>query len=168
MPDHLVPGTTQIVAQTLDTQVWLADPWNRQALRPLGGHNRVDGFVAGTRELLVEDQDTLLGLSLASGRRRTVTPPVPPAGHAAYESWEVEPSAPRPVLLAAPGPEGIGPTLTLVIGDDPHPVWSVTDGSTIERACRSTNGQSLTLDVGPPDAPPTTTRPRPVCSAPPR
>lgn len=149
---RFVPGTTQIVAQTLDTQVWLADPWNRQALRLLGGHNSVDGFVAGTRELLVEDQDTLLGLDLASGRRRSITPPVAPAGQTVYESWEVEPAAPRPVVLAAPGPENIGPTLTLVLGEDPRPVWSVTDGSTIERACRSANGQFLTLDVAPLDA----------------
>lgn len=149
---RFVPGTTQIVVQAWDAQVWIADPWNRQPLRPLGSHNLVDGFVAGTRELLVEDQNSLLGLDLASGRRRTITRAALPAGHTVYESWEVQSPDPRPVVLAAPGPGDTGPTLTLVLGEDPRPVWSVSDGSTIEWTCRSANGQFLTLDVAPPRA----------------
>ena len=95
---HFVPGTTQIVAQTLDNQVWLVDAWNKSPPRPLGAHNTVDGFVPGTRELLVEDQDTLLGLDLSSGRCRTATPPTRSDGFNVYESWEVAASEQRPML----------------------------------------------------------------------
>lgn len=62
-----VPGTSSIVAQDFDQGLYLVDLLERRPVTPLGVHNEIRGFVAGTSELVVADPDRGTVIDLADG-----------------------------------------------------------------------------------------------------
>lgn len=78
-----VPGTTSVVVQGLDQQVYLLDTATGADPTPLGRHTDIRGFLPGTLELVAAETDgTLTLIDLAGGGKQRVTPPAPrtPAG----------------------------------------------------------------------------------------
>lgn len=64
-----VPGTSSLVAQGNDQQLYLINPLSDDPPVPLGQHGELRGFIPGTTELIVADPDGGSLLDLAAGTK---------------------------------------------------------------------------------------------------
>lgn len=62
-----VPGTTSLVVQAEDENVFLLDVLQEGTLTPLGQHSEIRGFIPGTRELVVADPTQGSTIDLTDG-----------------------------------------------------------------------------------------------------
>ena len=62
-----VPGTTSLVVQAEDENLFLLDVLKEGALTPLGQHSEIRGFIPGTKELVVADPTQGSTIDLTDG-----------------------------------------------------------------------------------------------------
>lgn len=144
-----VPGTTSIVIQTADSEVYLVDPLEGGPLRPLGAHVLVQGFIPGTATLVVEDLDKNTAIDLATGRA-TLRPAARLAADAQLN--EVLPTAgkDRSVLLVAQVTgERLEYRLLDTEGTTTRVLYQPPAGIRLQRLCSSPNGQYLSVEENP-------------------
>jgi hypothetical protein len=67
-----VPGSTSLVVQDFDQSLFLVDVLGRQPVTPLGVHNEIRGFIAGTSDLVVADPDRGALIDLIDGTTTTL------------------------------------------------------------------------------------------------
>jgi len=67
-----VPGTAALVVQDFDQSLFLVDVLGRQPVAPLGVHNEIRGFIAGTSDLVVADPDRGAVIDLTDGTTTTL------------------------------------------------------------------------------------------------
>lgn len=72
-----VPGTTSLVVQGDDQQLYLVDPLTDDDPAPLGQHDEIRGFVPGTLQLVVADPDRGSLIDLTDGSTETLSLPEP-------------------------------------------------------------------------------------------
>jgi hypothetical protein len=123
-----VPGTTSLVAQTMDSSLLLVDAiGERDATSgpiPLGRVDSLDGFAPGTRKLLTTTDGTMSATDLASPDRPTV-----PAGQ---DSTDGLAQAAGTVLAGA----DLGPTTTLC--ESPNAKYGAVTTSAADGSSRIT------------------------------
>jgi hypothetical protein len=146
-----VPGTTSIVAQTIDNSFYLIDPVNGRSTQPLGGHSRMYGFVPGSTTLIVDDNGEYKTIDLATGKTSTVPALdlpeaaglqqlLPLGGDRGYVGWV-------PTLAGGASVVVINDrNIRQIYAEDPDPVGG------IHSICVSPNGQYLAVAKLPRDA----------------
>jgi WD40 repeat protein len=139
-----VPGTTFIVAQTVDNSFYLIDPLNGRPTKALGGHSRMYGFVPGSTTLIVDNNGQYQAIDLATGNTSTVPALdlpeavylqqlVPLGGDRGYVGWVPTQDGAASVVVINDG------NVRQIYAEDPDPVGG------IESVCLSPNGQYLAV-----------------------
>ncbi|WP_150307698.1 hypothetical protein [Planctomonas psychrotolerans] len=158
--DYLfVPGTTALVAQAEDTQLYLVDPVTGTPPTPLGQHAELRGFVPGTTDLVVADPLSGSRIDLADGSVRPLD--LPPA--------EADPvlTAGKIVVLGentylqqfdrfdySEAQTSISSVLRLVDPTGTRPAYTpASESSRIRDFCMSPNGQLAAIEVVPAGSP---------------
>ncbi|GAA1759681.1 hypothetical protein GCM10009747_18410 [Agromyces humatus] len=67
-----VPGSTSLIVQAFDKSLFLIDVLGLQPVTPLGVHDEIRGFIAGTSDLVVADPDRGALIDLADGTTATL------------------------------------------------------------------------------------------------
>jgi hypothetical protein len=67
-----VPGSNSVVVQDFDQSLFLVDLLGVQPVTPLGVHNEIRGFIAGTSDLIVADPDRGAVIDLGDGTTTTL------------------------------------------------------------------------------------------------
>lgn len=67
-----VPGSNAVVVQDFDQSLFLVDLLGGQPVTPLGAHNEIRGFIAGTSDLVVADPDRGAVIDLGDGTTTTL------------------------------------------------------------------------------------------------
>jgi WD40 repeat protein len=139
-----VPGTTFIVAQTVDNSFYLIDPLNGRPTQALGGHSRMYGFVPGSTTLIVDNNGEYKAIDLATGNTSTV--PALDLPEAAYVQQLVPLGGDRGYVGWVPTQDGAASVVVIndgsvrqIYAEDPDPVGG------IESVCLSPNGQYLAV-----------------------
>ena len=146
-----VPGTTSIVAQTVDNSFYLIDPLNGTPTQPLGGHSRMYGFVPGSTTLIVDDNGDYKAIDLATGNTSTVPALdlpeaaaiqqlLPLGGDRGYVGWVATEDGAASVVVINDG------NVRQIYAEDPDPAGG------IQNVCLSPNGQYLAVAKLPRDA----------------
>jgi len=152
-----VPGTTALVAQAADQQLYLVDPVAGTPPTPLGQHTEMRGFVPGTTNLIVADPLSGSIIDLADG---TVSPLDLPQAEADADS-----TAGKIVMLGGDSyvqqfdnvdyslaRTTISSELSLVDPSGTRRIYAPpSETSRIRDFCVSPNGQFLAVEVIPVD-----------------
>ena len=145
-----VPGTTSMVAQTVDNSFYLIDPLNGRPTQPLGGHSRMYGFVPGSTTLIVDDSGDYKAIDLATGNTSTIPALdlpegaglqqlLPLGGDRGYVGWMATEAGAASVVVINDG------NARQIYAEEPN----ATGG--IQNICLSPNGQYLAVAKVPRD-----------------
>jgi hypothetical protein len=146
-----VPGTTSIVAQAVDTSLYLIDPLNDTPTQALGTYSRIYGFVPGSTTVTVDDSGHYKAIDLATGR----TSPIP--------ALDLPESAALERVLPLGGPRGYvgfavtqdgGASVVVINNGNVRQIYAEDPDPTggIQSVCLSPNGQYLAIAKLPRDA----------------
>ncbi|MGD8194897.1 hypothetical protein ACEXQB_010450 [Herbiconiux sp. P18] len=83
---QFVPGSSALVAQSTDQQLYLIDPLGSAGPTPLGRHVEMRDFLAGGLKLVVADPAGTSTIDLGTGVVEPLTQPVPEVDPALYPS----------------------------------------------------------------------------------
>lgn len=67
-----VPGSSSVVVQDFDQSLFLVDLLGGQPVTPLGAHDEIRGFIAGTTDLVIADPDRGAVIDLGEGTTTTL------------------------------------------------------------------------------------------------
>ena len=145
-----VPGTTSVVVQDEDLQLYLIDGLEGGDPTPLGGHAEMRGFIPGTLKLVVADPESGSVIDLSAGTTTTLNLPVP-EGVPDYYPGKLELlSADSFVLLNSTYAPG-APSASVLVLTDPdgsRELFRTTSaGSRVRNFCLSPNGEFLAVEV---------------------
>ncbi len=152
-----VPGSTALVAQAADDQLYLLDPIAGAAPTPLGQHAELRGFVPGTTDLVVADPSSGSLIDLADGSLAPLGLPAADADPATTAGKLVVLDEDRYVqqfdrVDYALARTTIGSELLLVDPSGTERIFRPTsETSRIRDFCVSPNGQLLAIEVVPLD-----------------
>ncbi len=148
-----VPGTTSIVVQGEDQQLYLIDPLASSEPTPLGRHAEMRGFVPGTVQLVVSDPLSDFIIDLAAGTTTALNLPQPQTSPDLYPgklvmltedsyvqlNTEIKPNEPSTELTSA---------LVLTDPSGSRELYrTASPGSPIRNFCLSPNGEYLAVEV---------------------
>jgi hypothetical protein len=145
-----VPGTTSVVVQGADQQLFLIDPLEGGDPTPLGWHDEMRGFIPGTVKLVVADPLSGSIIDLAAGTTTILDLPEPQIDPGFYPGAIELLAADRYVLLNAKfATEEPGSSrLVLTDPDGSREVFRTNSaGSRIRNFCVSPNGEFLAVEV---------------------
>lgn len=160
-----VPGTTSLVAQGDDQQLYLLDPLADDALTdevatPLGRHRELEGFIPGSRQLVVADPQGSSIIDLESGLTTDLKLPDPTTDPTRYPGKQVL-LTPRDYIelstAVIPGSDDyqVNSALDLTDATGSRELYTTpSDDSWIRDYCLSPNGEYLAVEVVPKDSPP--------------
>jgi hypothetical protein len=145
-----VPGTTSVVAQAQDQQLYVIDPLKGNDPIPLGWHDEIRGFIPGTVKLVVANPQSGAIIDLAAGTTTTLALPEPqiPAGF--YPGALELLAEDRYVLLNANFSSNEPGSSRLVLTDSAGSkeiFRTNAAGSRIRNFCLSPNGEYLAVEV---------------------
>jgi hypothetical protein len=154
-----VPGTTSLVMQAADQQLYLVDPVAGTEATPLGQHTELRGFLPGTLRLVVADPDGGAIVDLTDGTTTALELPLAEAPPGLYPGAFVLTSPASyvelyndPMGYADVGARSI---LYAVDADGTRELFRpATATSRIGAVCLSPNGQYLAVEVVPGGATP--------------
>ncbi|MFT4029906.1 MAG: hypothetical protein QM675_08515 [Protaetiibacter sp.] len=154
-----VPGTTSVVVQADDEQLYLVDPVAGTTATPLGQHAELRGFLPGTVQLVVADPDGGAIIDLSDGSTTALALPAPSVPDGLYPDAFVLTSPTSfvelyndPMGLSDAGARSI---LYAVDADGTRELFRpATATSRIGAVCLSPNGQYLSVEVVPGGATP--------------
>jgi hypothetical protein len=148
-----VPGTTSIVVQADDQQLYLIEAAAREAPTPLGQHMEMRGFIPDTLQLVVADPLSGSLIDLASGTTTVLDLPEPELLPDRYPGKLVLLDESRFIELFAligtdtTGGQG-GSELVMNGKNGTTTLFSTTlTGGTIRNYCLSPNGEYLAVEV---------------------
>jgi hypothetical protein len=152
-----VPGTTSLVVQAIDQQLYLVDPVAGTEATPLGQHTELRGFLPGTLRIVVADPDRGAVIDLADGTTTELKLPVAEVPPGLYPDAFVLTSPASyvelyndPMGFAEVGARSI---LYAVDATGTRELFRpATATSRIGTVCLSPNGQYLAVEVVPGDA----------------
>ncbi|QEO08923.1 hypothetical protein [Protaetiibacter larvae] len=148
-----VPGTTSIVAQGLDQQLYLIDPLGGGDPTPLGQHVGMQGFVPGTTQLVVVDPTGSSVIDLADGSTTPLELPEPKPQSDRYPGKRVPLDERTDVQLFTrlePGAPSEERSSSLVLSDadgERELFRTSSPGSWVRDFCLSPNGEYLAVEV---------------------
>lgn len=160
-----VPGTTSLVAQGDDQQLYLIDPLADDALTdevatPLGRHRELEGFIPGSRQLVVADPQGSSIVDLESGLTTDLKLPDPTTDPTRYPGKQVL-LTPRDYVglstAVIPGSNDyqVNSALDLTDATGSRELYTTpSDDSWIRDYCLSPNGEYLAVEVVPKNSPP--------------
>jgi hypothetical protein len=147
-----VPGTTSIVVQGDDQQLYLIEAATREAPTPLGQHLEIRGFIPDTLQLVVADLLSGSLIDLASGTTTVLDLPEPDLLPDRYPGKLVLLDEDRfleqfTLIGTDAGGQGVS-ELVLSGTDGSSTVFSTSAaGGTIRNYCLSPNGEYLAVEV---------------------
>ena len=147
---RFVPGTTAIVAQAEDQQLYFIDVLSGAEPIPLGGHAEMRGFIPGTVRLVVADPLSGSIIDLANGATTTLVLPEPLTSPDLYPGKLELLSDDSYVLLNTKIDSENQISSTLVRTDtagSKELFQTVAAGSQIRNFCLSPNGEYLAVEV---------------------
>jgi hypothetical protein len=145
-----VPGTTAIVAQAQDQQLYFIDVLSGAEPIPLGGHVEMRGFIPGTVRLVVADPLSGSIIDLADGATTTLSLPEPATSPDLFPGKLVLLSDDSYVLLNTKieNDEQISSTLVRTDTAGSRELFQTgATGSQIRNFCLSPNGEYLAVEV---------------------
>jgi hypothetical protein len=145
-----VPGTTSVVVQDEDLQLYLIDGLEGGDPTPLGGHAEMRGFIPGTLKLVVADPESGSVIDLSAGTTTTLNLPIPQTMPDYYPGKLELLSADSYVLLNSTYTPG-APSASVLVLTDPdgsRELFRTTSaGSRVRNFCLSPNGEFLAVEV---------------------
>lgn len=155
-----VPGTTSLVAQGEDQQLYLLDPLTDEVAIPLGRHRELGGFIPGSRQLVVADPQGSSIVDLESGLTTELELPDPTTDPTRYPGKQVL-LTPRDYIelstAVIPGSDDyqVNSALDLTDATGSRELYTTpSDDSWIRDYCLSPNGEYLAVEVVPKNSPP--------------
>lgn len=154
-----VPGTTSLVVQAADQQLYLVDPVAGTEATPLGQHTELRGFLPGTLRLVVADPDGGAIVDLTDGTTTALRLPLADAPPGLYPGTFVL-TSPASYIELYNDPMGYADVdarsiLFAVDADGTRELFRpATATSRIGAVCLSPNGQYLAVEVVPGGATP--------------
>jgi hypothetical protein len=145
-----VPGTTSVVVQGADQQLFLIDPLAGGDLTPLGWHDEMRGFIPGTVKLVVADPLSGSIIDLAAGTTTILKLPEPQIDPGFYPGSLALLADDRYVLLSVTyaTEESGSSRLVRTDPDGSSEVFRTNSvGSRIRNFCVSPNGEFLAVEV---------------------
>lgn len=154
---RFVPGTTSVVVQAADLQLYLVDPVAGTEPTPLGQHTELRGFLPGTLQLVVADPESGGIVDLADGTTTALALPAADAPAALYPAAFVLTSRDSYLQLYVDpmGYTDVGARAILYAVDASGTrelYRPATPTSRIGAVCLSPNGQYLAIEEIPGDA----------------
>lgn len=155
-----VPGTTSLVAQGEDQQLYLLDPLTDAVATPLGRHSELRGFIPGSRQLVVADPQGNSIVDLESGLTTELELPEPATDPTRYPGKQVLLASRDYVELSTaviPGSDDyqVNSALDLTSASGSRELYTTpSDDSWISDYCLSPNGEYLAVEVVPKNSPP--------------
>lgn len=145
-----VPGTTSIVVQDEDLQLYLIDGLEGGDPTPLGWHAEMRGFIPGTLKLVVADPQSGSIIDLSAGTTTALSLPEPQMMPDYYPGKLVLLTDDSYVLLNSTYAPGASSTSVLVLTDSEGSrelFRTTTAGSGVRDFCLSPNGEFLAVEV---------------------
>ncbi len=145
-----VPGTTSVVVQDEDLQLYLIDGIKGGDPTPLGWHAEMRGFIPGTLKLVVADPESGSILDLSAGTTTTLNLPLPQIMPDYYPGKLELLAADSYVLLNSTYTTGASSASVLVLTDSEESrelFRTTTAGSRVRNFCLSPNGEFLAVEV---------------------
>jgi hypothetical protein len=150
-----VPGTSSLVAQGTDQQLYLIDPLSGGDPTPLGRHVEMRGFLPGERQLVVADGESVSTIDLSSGAV-VALPQSQPAVDPAYYPKKIVTLGDGVTIrqfddvdYASASPV-VGSVILQADGAGTRELYrSTTPGSRVRDFCVSPNGQYLAVETIP-------------------
>ncbi|GAA2224168.1 hypothetical protein N1031_00505 [Herbiconiux moechotypicola] len=150
---EFVPGTSSLVAQGVDQQLYLIDPLSGGEPTPLGRHAELRGFLPGGAALVVADGETVSQIDLTTGAVSPLAQPAPDVDPALY---------PKTIVTAADGvvlrqydevdyASDVPVTGSRIVVADAAGTrelyTTATPGSRVRDFCLSPNGQYIAVET---------------------
>jgi hypothetical protein len=145
-----VPGTTSVVVQGADQQLYLIDPLAGGEPTPLGWHDEMRGFIRGTVKLVVANPQSGSIIDLGAGTTTTLNLPEPQIAEGFYPGALELLADDRYVLLNTifASDEPGSSRLVLTDPDGSRELFRTNSaGSRIQNFCSSPNGEFLAVEV---------------------
>lgn len=156
---RFVPGTTAVVLQTEDSQLYLIDVIAGGEPLPVGQHGELIGFIPGGTELVVTDADAHRVIDLSTATAAELPIALEGEGQSELSPGRFEPlSADRVVQLLSyigTGATGnyVGSVLHTVTATESVELFRpAQQDAQIDRMCLSPNQRYLSVEVFPADA----------------
>jgi hypothetical protein len=151
------PGTTSVVAQAIDQQIYLVDPIAGSEATPLGQHTELHGFLGGTLRLVVADPDGGAIIDLTDGTTTDLRLPLAEVPPGLYpDAFVLTSSTSYVELYTDPmgyADVGARSILYAVDAEGTRELFRpATATSRIGTVCLSPNGEYLAVEVVPGNA----------------